>query len=356
MQTFSTYCEKYTHEKNIILDAQQQAVINELQKIGEALLLEQKKRKNMLCFLRPQQKIKGLYLWGNVGVGKTLLMDCFYSWLPLEQKRRMHFHAFMRFIHLSLKKQEGKKDPLKIIAQELASETIILCFDELFVVEIVDAVILAALFDALINAGMTLIFTSNAAPDDLYKRGLLRERFLPAIALIKANAIIKHLDTKIDYRLRHLKEAGVFFLSTDPATSQSMENIFKELAQHDPVSHQPLHMNDREIAATKHTHQVVWFDFNVLCHIPRSDKDYLAIAERFSTIFISNIPVIQAKEVDTIILFIRLIDILYDSHTRLVFSAAATADQLYSDGPYHALYARTCSRLIEMQSVGYFIS
>lgn len=348
------YYHQNLQEGAIVADEQQRTVLQHFQHIYHNLIHEQRARSKFLAALRKPKLVKGLYLWGGVGIGKTFLMDCFYHCIPFSQKMRMHFHQFMQMIHSELKSHQGEKNPLQMIAKKISQKTILLCFDEFHVTDIADAMILARLLNALFEQGVCLVATSNSAPDDLYKKGLQRKLFLPAIALLKENTLVTHIDTQHDYRLRHLKEAGVFYTPNDAVANVKMEKSFEFLANEKDIYHEPLIIHGRPILIQKRTEDVVWFDFADICSVPRSQHDYLYLAEHFKFIFISNIPIITADARNTITLFIKFIDVLYDAKIRLIASAQAPADQLYLSGSLLAEYKRTCSRLLEMQSEHYF--
>jgi cell division protein ZapE len=336
-------------------DPEQLMVLSHLDNISHALVREHQLRRHVLNKLRRPKLIKGLYVWGGVGIGKTFMMDCFYESLPFQAKKRLHFHHFMQWIHHELKLHQGQKDPLKIIAKKLAKQTLVLCFDEFFVKDIADAMLLARLLTALFANGVCLVATSNTQPDELYWRGLQRESFLPAIELIKTHTRVIHLTTQIDYRLRHLKDAGVFYMPNDEKAHAALENAFAIMANGHVISHDPIEIHERFIPINKQSGEVIWFDFDVLCSVPRSQQDYLEIAKRYRTVLISNIPVIPPQAKDKISLLIHLIDVFYDAHVRLVFSAADQVSQLYPHGYLQADFKRAQSRLIEMQSQHYFL-
>lgn len=350
----------YYHEqckKGIIVeDPEQYAAIEQLQQIYLNLMNEHHKRQGLLSIFHKANSVKGLYLWGGVGIGKTFLMDCFYHCLPFKEKMRMHFHQFMKSVHEKLKKYQGKKNPLEWIANEIARDTLLLCFDELFVSDITDAMLLGQLFRALFKRGVCLVTTSNIPPDDLYKNGLQREQFLPAIAMLKENTTVMHIPTTIDYRLRHLKEAGVFYSPLNDAARQNMEKSFDSLRENQPVSTEPVSILGRSIKIKKQSGKIIWFEFADLCTIPRSQNDYLVIAEKFHTVFISDIPAIPANAKDTICLFISMVDVFYDARVRLVISSAEPVGEIYSRGYMILEYTRTHSRLLEMQSTDYFLA
>lgn len=340
----------------IIKDLNQSAVMEQLDVIYQHLLKEREERARFFAFLRKPKAVQGLYVWGGVGIGKTFMMDCFYQCLPFPEKMRMHFHQFMKFIHAELKVHEGERDPLTHIAEQLAKKTLVLCFDEFFVTDITDAMILGRLLRELSARGVCLIATSNAMPDDLYKNGLQRQQFIPAINMIKTVTTVIHLPTSVDYRLRHLKDAGVFHAPNNEETHATMEKTFAILGQGKIYTNQPIEVLGRLIPVRKQADNIIWFDFNVICGVPRSQLDYLVIAEKFKTVFISGIPVIPPNARDTISLFIRLVDVFYDMRVRLVCSAATSADEIYSEGYMLSDYIRTRSRLSEMQSEDYFIN
>lgn len=338
----------------ITQDKEQLTALQHFERIFIELIKENNRRQQIISFLKRKKLVKGLYLWGSVGIGKTFLMDCFYQALPFPNKIRMHFHQFMQWMHQELILHQGKKNPLEYVAEDLAAKAIVLCFDELFVSDITDAMLLGRLFKALSTRGVCLVATSNVLPDELYKNGLQREQFLPAIALLKENTEVFHLPTHEDYRLRHLREAGVFYTPLSKETTEKMEANFSILTNNLPFSSDPITIHDRLIPVKKRCGDVIWFEFNDICHVPRSQQDFLALAEQFRTIFISNIPVFSAQDKDTICLFISLVDVFYDARVRLVISAAESVADLYSQGYMVMEYTRTHSRLLEMQSEDYF--
>lgn len=349
----------YYHEKCkaglIVKDQQQLTALKSLQRVYDDLLVELKKRSSVMAIFRRANLVKGLYMWGGVGIGKTFLMDCFFHTLPFEQKKRMHFHQFMQRVHQELTQHQGETDPLQIIAAELAKETIVLCFDEFYVSDITDAMILGRLTKALFANGVCLVCTSNIAPDDLYRYGLQRLQFLPAIALIKENTEVINIKSTIDYRLRHLKEAGVFYTPLGKIADENMETTFKVLSDGQPFTQESVLINDRLIKVKKRTDRIIWFDFKEICTVPRSQNDYLEVAAKYHTVLISDIPIIEPHEKDTICLFVCLVDVLYDARVKLVISAAEPVAEIYSRGFMVLEYTRTHSRLLEMQSQDYFM-
>jgi cell division protein ZapE len=340
----------------IFKDPQQLNAMQHLQRVFKQIMEEHEKREGFFSLFHKKHLVKGLYIHGGVGIGKTFMMDCFYHCLPFPQKMRMHFHQFMQLVHQELKKHQGETDPLQIIAKEFAKKYMLLCFDEFFVSDITDAMLLGRLFRALFSQGVCLVTTSNVAPDDLYKNGLQREQFLPAIAMIKQNTDIVHILTKVDYRLRHLKEAGVFYSPLNEEASKKMQITFNTLIGDEPVSTDPIEILGRKINVKKRAGKIVWFEFADICTVPRSQNDYLVIAKEFNTVLISDIPIIPPNAKDTICLFICMVDVFYDARVRLVISAAEAVDELYSRGYMILEYTRTHSRLLEMQSTDYFLA
>lgn len=339
----------------IVEDSQQLMALQYLQRVFNDLLIEHKKRSGIRAIFRRPHLVKGLYMWGGVGIGKTFLMDCFFHSLPFAEKKRMHFHQFMQRVHQELTQHQGESDPLKVIAAELAKDTIVLCFDEFYVSDIADAMILGRLTKALFANGVCLVCTSNIAPDDLYRYGLQRLQFLPAIALLKENTEVINIQSKVDYRLRHLQEAGVFYTPLGKTADENMETTFKILSQDQSFSQESILINDRLIKVKKRTSDIIWFDFKEICTVPRSQNDYLEIAAKYHTVFISDIPIIAPHEKDTICLFVCLVDVLYDARVKLVISAAEPVAEIYSRGFMVLEYTRTHSRLLEMQSQDYFM-
>jgi cell division protein ZapE len=350
------YYQEQVKKGVIFSDPQQLAALQALQELQLALIKENDQRAGVMSFLHKRQLVKGIYIWGSVGIGKTFLMDCFFNTLPFENKVRTHFHQFMRSVHEKLTQHQGESDPLLAIAKELSKNTLVLCFDEFFVSDITDAMLLGRLVKALFASGLTLVATSNVAPDDLYKDGLQRSQFLPAIKAINTEMTVLHIPTVTDYRLRHLREAGMFYTPLDAIAREKMETSFNTFTQDKKILTAPVEICGRPIQVYKRAEDdsVIWFDFHEICHVPRSQQDYLAIAEKFAIVFISDIPIIEENEKDTICLFISLIDVLYDARVRLVMSAAEPVEQIYSRGYMTMEYTRTHSRLVEMQSLDYF--
>lgn len=307
-------------------------------------------------FRKPlQQPEKGLYFWGGVGRGKTYLMDNFYESLPLEKKMRAHFHRFMRRVHLDLKTLKGEKDPLEKVAQLIADEAVVICFDEFFVSDITDAMILGTLLKALFERGITLVTTSNIQPEELYRDGLQRARFLPAIALLKTHCAVVNVDGGVDYRLRALERAELYHYGVDYEDRAVLEASFASLvpAEEEIAELVDVEIEGRRIETHKMAEDVIWFDFSAICEGPRSQNDYIEIAREFHAVLIGGVPRLDATRDDAVRRFINLVDEFYDRNVKLILSAAAPLEQLYAGGRLEFEFQRTRSRLLEMQSHEY---
>lgn len=344
----------------VVHDASQEAAVVALQRVYEDLLRKWRgaagawlRLKGALGLAQPQG-VQGLYLWGGVGRGKTWLMDLFFHALPGDRKLRMHFHRFMLMVHRRLLEAKGRKDPLVHVAKTIAADVDVICFDEFFVSDIGDAMILANLLDALFAAGVTLIATSNIEPERLYERGLQRRKFVPAIELIRRHCTVMNVDGGIDYRLRSLNKAPVFHSPLDAASAQAMADLFAELSRGLHVERDKvLEIEERSFDALAWSEGLVWFDFRVLCEGPRSAADYIEIARQYHTVLVSGVPVFRGHNDDAARRFISLVDEFYDRGVKLVLSAAAGLDELYQAGDLRFAFARTQSRLLEMQTREY---
>ncbi len=340
-------------------DPEQAEAMQHLQVLYDNLLARQQQQQRLsyrvLRYIRPHPPVQGLYLWGSVGIGKTHLMDMFYHSLPFTNKLRMHFHHFMKMVHLKLNDLQGHPDPLKSIAIELAKTTQILCFDELFVSEIGDAMLLSGLFEALFAHGVTLVATSNSTPENLYWNGLQRSRFLPFIDLLQQQTKVIHLDTAKDYRLDYLKQVGSYFCPLDEKAEEHLSTFYQQLSHSDVAQPGQIIINDRPIHYRAQSGDIIWFDFSDLCQVPRSQLDYLVIADQFHTVLLSNVPKIDKEQYNLLTYFISLVDVFYDSHVKLILSAAVPIEALAPEaGELAFAFKRTQSRLQEMQSEAYW--
>ncbi|MEP6632930.1 MAG: cell division protein ZapE [Luteimonas sp.] len=300
----------------------------------------------------------GLYLWGGVGRGKTFLIDLFFDGLPIAQKRRTHFHRFMRGVHERLRTHAGERDPLAAIAREWRRTLHVLVLDEFFVGDIGDAMLLGRLLERLFAEGVVLVTTSNSAPSALYPDGLQRARFLPAIALIERNCDVLHLDSDTDYRLRALTRSPVYRAPLDDGSEGWLESRWQELGG-DSAAHGGRHrdgsieLDGRKIATRARCKGMAWFDFAALCEGPRGASDYIEIASEFHTVLLGGVPVFDAQRDDAARRFVTLIDELYDRRVNFICTAADEPTALYQGQRLRAAFERAASRLIEMRSADY---
>lgn len=352
-----------THE--YVADSEQERAVAALDRVWRDLAVRQapgvleRTRSRLTGKPIERDPVRGLYLWGGVGRGKTFLMDIFFHALPFEDKLRLHFHRFMQQVHAELKTLKDEQDTLRIVAERLAKRTRVICFDEFFVSDIADAMILGRLFQHLFRYGVTLVATSNIPPDELYKNGLQRRRFLPAIEQIKRYCEIMNLDASIDYRLRMLEKAEIYHWPLDGAADRAMEEYFKALSPEEESddSHKTgtehLIINNRSIRVRRLGEGVAWFDFSALCEGPRSASDYIEVAREFHTVFISNIPILDSTKENEARRFVALVDELYDHQVKLITSAEESIYDLYRGTKQQFEFQRTQSRLIEMQHKAY---
>lgn len=355
-----TPVESYTQDlkrTDFVHDPAQEQAVAVLQRVYEDLMHTEMPQTGWISrlFSRNQNYLpaKGLYLWGGVGRGKTYLVDLFFECLPFENKKRVHFHRFMRKVHEQLSKQRHLQDPLNKIATQFATEFRILCFDEFIVTDITDAMLLGGLLNHLFNNGVTLVATSNIGPDDLYKDGLQRDRFQPAIDLINGHTVVHELRGNTDYRLRFLDKAEIYFHPHDDRAIFGLENNFEHIVSEAAEFDVSLEIEGREITAIRHANGVVWFDFDEICGGPRSQNDYLELAKCFHTIVVSDIPVLSSATDNHARRFINLIDILYDRNVKFMGSGSRPPYQLYQGERLRLEFNRTASRLVEMQSTDY---
>lgn len=345
-------------------DPAQEAAVRHLQHLYEQLVAAWKadQQQNLLSnfFKRfssdsSRELVRGLYFWGGVGRGKTYLMDNFFESLPFEQKLRAHFHRFMRRVHAELKKLDGKKNPLKLVADTIAAEARVICFDEFFVSDITDAMILGTLMEELFARGVTLVATSNIVPDGLYKDGLQRARFLPAIDLLNKHTLVVNVDGGIDYRLRALEQAELYHHPLDAAADESLMCSFKSLVQAGAEVREQLEVEveGRIILSRYISEGIIWFDFVDLCDGPRSQNDYIELAREYHTVILSNVPGLGRSKDDQARRFVNLVDEFYDRQVKLIISAELPLAELYSTGKLDFEFQRTVSRLLEMQSHEY---
>ncbi|MBH8611653.1 cell division protein ZapE [Pseudomonas mohnii] len=336
-------------------DAAQETAVRHLQRLYDDLVAAEQNKPGLLGKLfgkKDQAPVKGLYFWGGVGRGKTYLVDTFFEALPFKEKARTHFHRFMKRVHEEMKTLAGEKNPLTIIAKRFAAEARVICFDEFFVSDITDAMILGTLMEELFKNGVTLVATSNIVPDGLYKDGLQRARFLPAIALIKQNTDIVNVDSGVDYRLRHLEQAELFHFPLNEASNESLRKSFRALTPEctGAIENDVLMIENREILALRTCDDVAWFDFRELCDGPRSQNDYIELGKIFHAVLLSGVEQMSVTTDDIARRFINMVDEFYDRNVKLIISAEVELKDLYTGGRLNFEFQRTLSRLLEMQS------
>ena len=297
--------------------------------------------------------VRGIYLWGGVGRGKTFVMDVFFEALPGDKKLRYHFHRMMYRVHNRLKELSGETDPIEIVADELAEQAEIICFDEFFVSDIGDAMILGKLLDGLFRRNVTLVATSNIPPDQLYKDGLQRQQFLPAIDLIKQHTEVYNLDNGNDYRLRVLTQAEIWHAPLDSAGNEKLDGYFTAIAPEEGATGHAIEILGRKIMTRRRAADAAWFDFAELCDGPRSQNDYIEIARTFHTVLLSDVPELTREKEDQARRFIALVDEFYDRKVKLITTAAQPINAIYSGSRLAMEFQRTASRLLEMQSTEY---
>jgi len=301
----------------------------------------------------PEPAPQGLYLWGGVGRGKTFLIDLFFAGLPIKEKRRTHFHRFMREVHERLRAHAGERDPLAAIAREWRQSLRVLVLDEFFVSDIGDAMLLGRLLDRLFAEGVVLVTSSNAAPTDLYKDGLQRARFLPAIALVEQYCEVVELVSDTDYRLRALTRSPVYRAPLDADSDAWLQQRWRELGGDDSHVDAGIVIDGRRIPVRARSKGLCWFDFDALCEGPRGNADYIEVAREFHTVLLGGIPRLDGSRDDAARRFVHLVDELYDRHVNLVCTADAQPMALYAGERLVAAFERTASRLVEMQSTDY---
>ncbi|CDG19201.1 cell division protein ZapE [Xenorhabdus doucetiae] len=297
--------------------------------------------------------VQGLYMWGGVGRGKTWLMDMFYQSLPTERKLRLHFHRFMLRVHEELTTLQGQENPLESIAEGFKAQTDILCFDEFFVSDITDAMILGTLLEALFARGIALVATSNIPPDELYRNGLQRARFLPAIEQIKQYCDVMNVDAGIDYRLRTLTQAYLYLTPLSEKNRQAMRSMFQRLAGREGEPNPVLEINHRDMPAIRCVDGVLAIHFKTLCEDPRSQLDYIALSKLYHSVFLHDMPVMTGLNENAARRFIALVDEFYERQVKLIINADAPMEQIYQGELLTFEYQRCLSRLQEMQSEEY---
>ena len=342
-------------KRGFVSDPSQWRAVERLQRLSEEWGAYKARRNSALKRLIVKPPLpKGAYLWGSVGRGKSFLMDAFYLCVPLVRKRRVHFHHFMREIHRELDELKGTEDPLAAVAGRTARRYRLICFDEFHVCDIADALILGRFLDKVMDRGVQFVMTSNYHPDQLYSNGLQRERFLPAMELLKDRLDVIEVDNGTDYRRLKMEKLRVYH--TGGGAEAELARIFQELKDVEEEKH-ALDVENRIIPYRKRAGGLVWFDFAVLCGGARSYADYVDLARRFHTVILSGVPKMQARVSDAARRFTWLVDVFYDDRVKLVVGAEAQPEELFTEGgeanTAAAEFQRTASRLHEMQSARY---
>jgi len=351
--SFRAHLDDALAARGYTLDEAQRKAADRLARLDEQWAQYKHARRNALLKLVARPDIpRGVYLWGSVGRGKSFLMDCFFSAVPLLRKTRVHFHEFMRGVHRELDEVKGTADPLDEVGRRIAQRARLICFDEFHVSDIADAMILHRLLSKLFDLRVGFVMTSNYAPQALYPDGLHRDRLLPAIALLQGRFDVIHLGGDTDYRRRVMEHIETYLQPAGPQAERRLAEAFAQVAEtedDDPV----LQIEARRIRARRRAGGAVWFDFNVLCGGPRSQNDYLEIARQFHTVLLSDVPQMSAGQASEARRFTWLVDVLYDHRVKLILSAEVGPEALYSAGALAGEFQRTASRLAEMQSRAY---
>ena len=345
---------------DLVLDEDQIKIKEKLDRLRSSIMedLELRPLDRVARWFRIESKkqVMGLYLWGDVGRGKTMLMDAFYEMLPSSIVSRYHFYRFMQKVHASLDHYSGQTNPLEKVAGDFASEVKVLCFDEFFVSDIGDAMILGELFKSLFKKGVVLVATSNVEPANLYKNGLQRARFLPAIRLLVEHCEVARIGKGVDYRLTKLTNKARYLHPENLVNKNTMREIFNILSHGIYRESVSIEILGRAIETTLLSDEAVWFTFKELCDGPRSQNDYIEIANRFKTVFLDGLPVLSSEKENQARRFVSLVDELYDRRINLVVLAESSIDRLYEGVRLKFEFERTMSRLIEMQSPEYIAS
>jgi cell division protein ZapE len=351
--TLEAAFDRRARELGFALDATQRRAISHFARIERDLAQAPAATGWRRWFQSRSEPPRGLYLWGGVGRGKSFLMDTFFDHAPLTAKRRVHFHRFMQEIHGRLRELQGREDPMNEVAAAVAAEARLLCLDEFQVTDIGDAMLMRKLLEGLIAQGVAVVTTSNTEPENLYLHGLQRGQFLPAIELLRTRFEIVHMDDGTDYRQVALEKAGTYHVPPGPRADDAMAGMFHAIAGSDGTT-ETLNIEGREIPARRVAGGVAWLDFTALCDGPRAQADYIELAQRYHTVFVSGVPVFQASgESDRMRRFTWLVDEFYDRRVKLILSAAADPVGLYSALRTTAEQDRTASRLVEMQTHRY---
>jgi cell division protein ZapE len=358
---FREWVHQHAAAHGFALDASQELAVEHFQRLYEDLIGLERLESSLIRLLARKRVVRGLYLWGGVGRGKSFLMDSFYNCAPVQRKQRIHFHRFMQDVHRELHRRQGQADPLAAIARDWAKDARLVCLDEFHITDITDAMMMKRLLEALFEQGVVFVTTSNFEPDALYMHGLQRNQFLPAIELIKEHLDVVNVDGGTDYRLRALERAGVYHVGM--GADDALDRAFMSIARHESDGVGEIEVEGRMIAIRRQARGVAWFDFRELCDGPRGKGDYIELARRYHTVLISDVPLFRSSDADKLRRFVWLVDEFYDRRVKLILSAAAPAEDLVVIGDEDAdkfqanlnvsLNERLVSRLTEMQTRDY---
>lgn len=350
----------HAEEHGFKLDAAQTHALQYFERLYEDLIGLEQLEASLVRLLAHKRVVQGIYLWGGVGRGKSFLMDSFFNCAPTVRKRRIHFHRFMQDIHHGLHDRQGQAEPLAAIARDVAREVRLICLDEFHIADITDAMLMRRLLEGLFEQGVVLVTTSNYRPDDLYRNGLQRNQFLPAIDLIKQNLEVVNVDGGADYRLRELEKAGVYHV--DDHADEKLEQAFIGVARHESADQLHLEIEGRTVNVRKHARGAAWFEFKELCDGPRAKADYIELARRYHTVLVSGVPRFTVDDEDRLRRFVWLVDEFYDRRVNLLLSAVAPLSELFTAAGSTDLFQRSLneslverlvSRLTEMQTRDY---
>jgi cell division protein ZapE len=358
---FREWVHQHAEAHGFSLDASQELAVEHFERLYEDLIGLERLESSLIRLLARKRVVRGLYLWGGVGRGKSFLMDSFYNCAPVQRKQRIHFHRFIQDVHRELHVRQGQADPLSAIARDWAKDVRLLCLDEFHITDITDAMMMKRLLEALFEQGMVLVTTSNFEPDTLYRHGLQRYQFLPAIELIKENLEVVKVDAGTDYRLRALEKAGVYHV--EAGADDALDRAFMSIARHESDDVGEIELEGRMIRIRRQARGVAWFEFRELCDGPRGKADYIELARRYHTVLISNVPRFRSGDADTLRRFVWLVDEFYDRRVKLILSAAAPPEELvvntdedpdkFQANLNVSFKERLVSRLTEMQTRDY---
>jgi cell division protein ZapE len=342
------------------LDAAQEQALQSFDRLHDELIGHARRTAGFVRLLARRRPVRGIYLWGGVGRGKSFLMDGFFKCVPIARKRRAHFHRFMQEIHRGLRAHQGRAEPLAAIARDIARQVDLVCLDEFHITDITDAMLMRRLLEGMLEHKLVLVTTSNFAPEELYRYGLQRNQFLPAIDLIKENLEVVHVAGGMDYRLRELERAGVYHVGPD--TAGRLAATFEAVGGGEPAESGELQIEGRTMRVRREARGVAWFDFAELCEGPRAKADYIELARRYHTVLLSGVPKFAAGDTDKLRRFVWLIDEFYDRRVKMIIAAALPAPELidaaeksdrFQAGLNVSLKERLVSRLTEMQTRNY---